>query len=859
MWDYYPEHPIESFRVKRSWNMWPLVPVSPMDVIDKENIKQWGVLDSPTNFGKLTLQEKWEVFWSKLLFYLGSHMIQVDKMMKESKKLEWEVIKFLDYLVNQWALNNIYSFSFEKWICTMELQVPPSISNKKISLNLARLFTQNGLDTREFERAMKAKEDLSKLRESLETESLFGWVIVVSYEQKEIGKKALWWALWTLAVFGSIDTIEYWVRKILFRDESGKMQEVDLKIVKNIMKWVIDKTRINSLLFKVMQSTGRVYNGIRSGFTDITTLGIDRATEKVRLMKRADIEAGRMMTDAEFETEKIRVISEIARTPRWALLAKSGEFLTASTKILQWIWAKAIHYVFWWVFFQEYQKNSYDIANAYKGIAETGLFFTGANLGSRVAPGVWKMPAWLIGGGLAILGWHTAGGAIWLDKRMWRMMPERVAGDGSKSLLGHILSAGATNDGVDKMSADLGIPGTRWGAVIYNPIGKDGIMPNVDFARTHIDFGVDSREYLQSRIGGTDTHWNQRMDEYIRWSTDAVMRILWEYDNSKGYFSGKNGDKNKLLRERLRPIFDSEDGKNKRNILIVDDCIDYIANKATKMPNLTSRKEMIGLFLGNYGNILKIDEASLNYDEKLIERDKTIIDGHTANYLSLLPAEKRASAEKVFQRLQKWEVLVDGKLISRRGDMIGQEVQVWKANKKELSVYEWLIDDPTPAKSEWYELLGFVDHTLKSTQESLKWVDTKYWTSLANSASLQNPASQDGIWRNMRIDLLSSLAITDPNFAIQTTQLRKTLITNPSFQFNLPSGMRVRTPNGEFPVKEIFEEYRTIVAKLSVKKSPPTQWDVFTFLLTTQTEYREQKRYIDTQKSIWYANKWKLF
>ena len=75
----------------------------------------------------------------------------------------------------------------------------------------------------------------------------------------------------------------------------------------------------------------------------------------------------------------------------------------------------------------------------------------------------------------------------------------------------------------------------------------------------------------------------------------------------------------------------------------------------------------------------------------------------------------------------------------------------------------------------------------------------------------------------MGIDLLSSLAITDPNFAIQTTQLRKTLITNPSFQFNLPSGMRVRTPNGEFPVKEIFEEYRTIVTKLSVKKSPPTQ------------------------------------
>lgn len=710
------------------------------------------------------------------------------------------------------------------------------------------------LDEKVLEKELQWKtyQNLETLRQSLETESFFDGSIIVSYETKDTTKKTLWIWLQSIGALWAISTLEYSVRRIMFRDEMGRMQEVDPKIVKSIMQWIGEKTHINSLLLKVMQKTWRVHNSIRSAFTDVTTLGMDRATEKVRLMKRTNIEAGRTMTDAEFETEKSRVISEIARTPRSTLLAKSGE-------LIKWIPGKIIHYMFWWVFFAEYQKNSHDIANVYKGIAETGLFFSGANIGSRVAPGAWKMPAWLIWGGLAILGWHAAGGALWLDKKMWRMMPERVAGDGVKTVLWHVLSAGATNDGVDKLNRDLGIPGTRGGAVVYNPLGKDGIIPNIDFARTHIDFWVDPREYLSSRIGGSDTHWNKRMDEYVSWSTDAVMRILWEYDNNRGYFAPSNGDKNKLLRERLRPIFDSEDGKNKRNTLIVDDCIDYIANNATKIPNLTSRKEMIGLFLGNYGNILKIDEASLNYDEKLIERDKTIIDGHTANYLTLLPAEKRASAEKVFQRLQKWEVLVDGKLISRRGDMIGQEVQVWKANKKEISVYEWLINDPTPAKSEWYELLGFVEHTLKSTQESIKWVDTKYWTSLANSASLQNPASQDGIWRNMRIDLLSSLAITDPNFAIQTTQLRKTLITNPSFQFNLPSGMRVRTPNGEFPVKEIFEEYRTIVAKLSVKKSPPTQWDVFTFLLTIQAEYREQKRYIDTQKSIWYANKWKLF
>jgi hypothetical protein len=314
---------------------------------------------------------------------------------------------------------------------------------------------------------------------------------------------------------------------------------------------------------------------------------------------------------------------------------------------------------------------------------------------------------------------------------MWRMMPERVAGDGSKSLLGHILSAGATNDGVDKMSADLGIPGTRWGAVIYNPIGKDGIMPNVDFARTHIDFGVDPREYLQSRIGGTDTHWNKWMDEYVIWSTDAVMRILWEYDNNRGYFSRKNGDKNVLLRERLRPVFDGEDGKNKKNTLIVADCIDYIANKATKIENIVTRKEMISLFIGNYANVLKIDEASLNYDEKLIERDKTIIDGHTANYLTLVSTEKRALAEKIFARLKKWERLVWWKMQKQMQTVnvptgVEVETEVFVYDKKELATYQSLIDDTTPIKSEWYDILWYKPRENNSFVEKIRTLDGKY-------------------------------------------------------------------------------------------------------------------------------------
>ncbi len=41
------------------------------------------------------------------------------------------------------------------------------------------------------------------------------------------------------------------------------------------------------------------------------------------------------------------------------------------------------------------------------------------------------------------------------------------------------------------------------------------------------------------------------------------------------------------------------------------------------------------------------------YDDKLLERDKTIIDGQKDMYLALLTPEKRAFAEKVFARLAK--------------------------------------------------------------------------------------------------------------------------------------------------------------------------------------------------------------
>lgn len=39
---------------------------------------------------------------------------------------------------------------------------------------------------------------------------------------------------------------------------------------------------------------------------------------------------------------------------------------------------------------------------------------------------------------------------------------------------------------------------------------------------------------------------------------------------------------------------------------------------------------------------------------------------------------------------------------------------------------------------------------------------------------------------------------------------------------------------------------------------PPNQSDALVYLLSTRTEYREQRRFIENQKNIGYANKWKF-
>lgn len=59
----------------------------------------------------------------------------------------------------------------------------------------------------------------------------------------------------------------------------------------------------------------------------MSTVAIDRATQKLASLRRTDIDKGGTMTDAEFETEKQKVLQEIARIPKGKVVETVGKIL----------------------------------------------------------------------------------------------------------------------------------------------------------------------------------------------------------------------------------------------------------------------------------------------------------------------------------------------------------------------------------------------------------------------------------------------------------------------------------------------------------------------------------------------------
>jgi hypothetical protein len=135
---------------------------------------------------------------------------------------------------------------------------------------------------------------------------------------------------------------------------------------------------------------------------------------------------------------------------------------------------------------------------------------------------------------------------------------------------------------------------------------------------------------------------------------------------------------------------------------VIDDCVDFVVNKATQIKDVSTRKELIAMFIGNYANVLKIDQDSLEYDSNLLEQDKNMLDSYTNMFLDLLSSEERQYATEVFARLGKGDRLIRGSFITVPSGQFAPSQDVFVPDKREKSLYKSIIGSKTPVDAEAY-------------------------------------------------------------------------------------------------------------------------------------------------------------
>lgn len=691
------------------------------------------------------------LLWPKDVPWTDERLQQVTRNIADS---------FLQDLLNllpKWS--TVSGFTLEKWLLSVRLRKIPEKNDQAYIINLAEVVrSENGnviLKEGKLQSALKTpiQSSLDTLKDEIETESYFGGAMTVSYERVEWAKDVAGNTVvagaagaWLLA--GSVGTlawlrkgyreVQYRIKTVVYR-EQGVTRTIDPSIVSQFSNVVWSKLKLAELNMQIMQKAGLVFNVIRQSFTTLQLAALDKAASAITRMKYVPVYG----TPADFELAKAEV-----RAKLWALEPqKIGEFLS---KIQSWLKVSSgvasnatkyagskaflgVDKILWNQFFLEYQKNYRDSLSIYKGAVEMWGFYGGAKLWELVAPGLWKMPASLVGGVAGIMlvssGIHTD----YVSKELWKAVPNRYSWDGKKSQIAHGATLGVTNDLVDLLGVNFGIPGTRWGARISNPFGKDVILPELMFNKTDVSFATNPREYLNGRQSSIGL-WNQRMDEFTGtestpwYAAPAVMEILTQYKKWIGIFRPANiaeyddipvNDRAKtVLRERLMKIIawgNIADEANAKTVNIVDDVLSYITDTIAPMKNPKEQEAQLCLFLRNYGNILKITPENIAHDKELLKKDESYIRNLTDTFVNMYSWEYRDFLRKVFDRLSSWkkivtndrdQVLFDALLDSKQS-LFPSQAQAMSLPPKEV---KW--------KTQWDYLCFLLGHVVKYHTEA---------------------------------------------------------------------------------------------------------------------------------------------
>lgn len=595
----------------------------------------------------------------------------------------------------------ISEYSLTRWILTLKGRKIPETSTRTYTFNLVDILkSKNGdiiLDGEKFQQALKTpiQTSLDTLKNEVETESYFGGAMTVSYERVEWAKDVVggaaiaglagaWLVVWTAGVVDlwrkGYREGQYRIKKVVYRDQ-GVTKTIDPSIISQFSNAVWSKLKLAELNMRIMQKAGLVFNVIRKSFTTLQLAALDKASSVIARMKYVPAYG----TPADFELAKADVRAKLHMLEPekvWEFLSKIQSGLVnsakAGTKALSKWWSAAFMWVdkiLWNQFFLEYQKNYQDSLSLYKGATEMWGFYAGAKIGG-MAPGLWKVPGSLVGGVVGIMGTSALIHSDYVSKELWKTVPNRYSWDGKKSWAAHAVTMGTINDAVDRFGINFGIPGTRWGARIAKPFGKDIILPELMFNKTDISFATNPREYLNGRVATVDL-WNQRMDEFTGtestpgYAAPAVMEILTQYKKWIGVFRPANiaeyddvpvNERAKTaLRDRLKNIIaggNIADEANTKTVNIVDDVLSYITDTIAPMKNPQEQEAQLRIFLRNYGNILKITPENIAHDKELLKKDESYIRNLTDTFVGMYSREYRDFLRKVFDRLSLGKKIV---------------------------------------------------------------------------------------------------------------------------------------------------------------------------------------------------------
>lgn len=348
------------------------------------------------------------------------------------------------------------------------------------------------------------KENLDHLNQDLDKEIVL-WGVVLSYAVSSrtwnyfIEKFSIQNWTWVDVIELSEDTLNNW-SKLQLKDKIFKIFEKKWYAF-NVSKWIFQKLdNIKNLTIKnTTEIISKIKNLDYKKYSDILNQNWDIPIDEIN-----------------FNELKSSAINEI-NIEKW-------DFSISNLKKSLWKWLicmPLIEMIMYPTFFQEYHRNSSDLASIWIAFWEAWAFYSWMKVGQKIPWNIiTKQLSWIAWWVAWIMWSEKLAKEMDLDKKFWQTSSDREDFWHKKwwewkSVLTHILTAGAANDLMDKVWFDLKIP---WTPLV--------------FIQTKLNLNTNPQEYMQSAIWRDLDFWNQRVDLLKAELTQSIITLIQDYKNN---------------------------------------------------------------------------------------------------------------------------------------------------------------------------------------------------------------------------------------------------------------------------------------------------------------------------------------